>query len=101
MDVPISTIYDIIIRVNNNLTLNRKVGQGRKALKMTDKRRKPLIERMDGENGKSQIKLANKLKITEKYISKILRQNIIQYYKRKTKPKVNEKNYLKNINQKE
>ena len=55
MDVPIRTIYDIIERFDNNLTLNRMVGQGRKALKMTDKRRKQLMKRVDGEKGKSQI----------------------------------------------
>ena len=47
MVVPIRTIYDIIKRVDNNLTLNRMVGQGRRALEMTDKRIKQLIERMD------------------------------------------------------
>ena len=41
------TIYDITKRVDNNLTLNRMVGQGRKALKMTDERIKQLIERVD------------------------------------------------------
>ena len=54
------------------------VGQGKKALKMTDKRRETLIDTVDGKKGKSQIKLANKLKITQKYVNKILRQNIIQ-----------------------
>ena len=91
MDVPIRTIYDIIIRVNNNLTLNRMVGQGRKVLKMIYKRREQQIVRVDGEKGKSQFELANKLKITQKYVNKILRQNIIQYNKRETKTKVCEK----------
>ena len=47
MDIPIRTIFDIIKRVDNNLTLNRMMRHGMKALKMTDKRRKQLIERMN------------------------------------------------------
>ena len=51
------------------------VGQGRKALKMTDKRRKHLIARVDRKKGKSMIKLANKLNIMseiwQKYVNKI------------------------------
>ena len=43
MDVPIRTIYDIIERVDNNFKLDGMVGQDRKALKMTDKKRKQLI----------------------------------------------------------
>ena len=53
-------------------------------MKMNKIRRKQLIERNDGKKGKSQNKLVNNFKVMQQYVSEILIQNGIRYFKRKT-----------------
>jgi transposase len=97
MNASESTVRRVIRKVNNNISLNRKSGSGLKPKKMPKNKVKALCKRVDGRKGVSQIKLAKKYDITQQYVSKILIKNGINYYKRKTKPKVteNQKNVIK------
>lgn len=91
MKVPLSSIYDVIQRVENNISLQRRPGQGRVPKLMTKTKVNQLIKKVDGRKGISQIKLALNYGIDRSYISKILKKNGVNYFKRQTKPKQTEK----------
>ena len=95
MGLKSQTIYNIIRRVENGETLKQRSGQGRPVVKMTKKRINDLKRRVDGKVGVSQRKLAQKFKVTHGWISVILKRNGIHYFKRQTKPKVTEKQLIK------
>ena len=86
-----STIYDVMKRVDNNIPLKREVGSGRPAVKMPKKRVKQLINAFDGRVGCSQAKQSLRFAISQSLVSRILKKNVITYYKRQSKPKVTEK----------
>ena len=68
-NIPKSTIYDIIKRVEDKIPPERRKGSGRKPLIMTDN----LIRNFEHKCGISQLKYAKKLKCSHQYISKTLK----------------------------
>lgn len=85
------TIYRIINRIDNNMSLKRSKGSGRKQFKMSHKHIESLIYRVDGKKGVSQKKLALKYKICQQYVSRIIIWSCIKYYRRQNKQKTTEK----------
>ena len=90
MNMKRSTIYDIIWRVDNKISLKQVSGQGRPAVKMTKENIIDLKKRVNGKTGVSQRKLALKYDITQPYVSLLLKKKNIRYFKRQNKPKVTE-----------
>ena len=82
-----TTIYGIIRRVENSIPLERKSGQGRKAVKMPKNKQKKLCRKFDGKKGVSQQKQALRFGITKQYVGHILKKYGINYLKRQPKPK--------------
>jgi transposase len=95
MGLQARSIYRIIDRVDNNISLKRRPGSGRKPYKMSHKKIDNLINKVDGKTGVSQQKLALNYGITQQYVSKIVRWHGIKYYKRKTKPKTTPEQEIK------
>ena len=90
MQMKRKTIYNIIRNVESGKSLKQNPGQGRPAVKMTIKKVKELVKRVNGRAGISQQKLAQKYKISHQWVSAVLKRNGIQYYKRTPKPKTTE-----------
>ena len=86
-----SSIYCIIRRIEKNMTLERKVGSGRSAIKMPNKKVESLKNSIIGKLCVSQRKLAKRFNISRSYLQEILRTNGIQYFKRQVIPKTTEK----------
>jgi hypothetical protein len=89
------SIYSIISRIENKVSLKRSIGSGRKAVKMNHKRIESLINSFDGKKGISQRKQALKYKISQPYVSKILGWAGVKYYKRGNKPKTSPEQDIK------
>ena len=89
------TVYRIIKRVDNGITLNGRPGKGRPVAKMTKNRIKELVKRVDGKVGVSQRRLAQRFGITQGYLSVLLKRNGIRYFKRQVKPKTTLKQKIK------
>lgn len=87
MGVARSTIYNIIRRVENEETLERSAGSGRKARKMKERKRQQLEEVAIGKIGQSYRKLGRKFKISHEYVRKILKDRNVVLRKRKSAPK--------------
>ncbi len=82
--------YNIINCIENNLSLRRSNGSGRKAIKMIRKKIESLINSLDGKKGISQKRKAQKYNISQSYVSKILRWAGVKYCKRRIKPKTSQ-----------
>lgn len=90
-----NTIYQIIKRVENGITLKQRKGQGRPVVKMTQNKIKSLKRRVDGKAGISQRRLAQKYGITQSWVGVLLKRNGIRYFKRQSKPKTTDKQRIK------
>jgi transposase len=91
MNIGKSTTYRIIERVDNNLSLKRAKGQGRKAVKMHKNKIENFVAFIDGRIGVTQRKVAKKFKISQTYVAKLIKFYRMKRWKRKTRPKVTEK----------
>jgi transposase len=91
MKIPRRTIYDIIKRLEKNISLKRKVGSGRKAWKVNKKNRKKIVSLVNGKSGNSQRKLGKKFGVSHNHIGRILKKEGVKYYKRQNAPYVSEK----------
>ena len=86
--IPISTLYNILKRKENNILPDRQVGSGRKAVKMTKKKIKQLGEKIDHQHGISQRYLAKKFNVNQSHICRTIKQKtIIRYHKKIKAPK--------------
>ena len=83
--IPKSTIYNMLKRKGNNIGPERKVGSGRKAIKMLAKEIKHLKKSIDKKDGISQLGLAKRFHVSQPYISKIIHQKISIRYRKKSK----------------
>ena len=82
-----STVYDIIRRAENGDGPVRRLGSGRRAVKMTPTNVKRLKSLVDHKAGISQRKLAKKFNCSQQFISKTLKsKTAIKYKKRTTIP---------------
>lgn len=80
-----STLYDILKRKEKNIGVNRRVGSGRPAKKMTKCKVKRLAEHVNNSHGTSQRKLARKYNVHHSYIFKILKTKTDIRYRKKIK----------------
>lgn len=85
------SVYNTVKRLENNESMDRKPGQGKKVLGMTISREIKLCHEADHKVGLSFRKLARKYKINDKTVKKILKRNGITLNKRKDAPKISEK----------
>ena len=91
MGVSRRTIYSILNRVDNQITLKRKPGSGGHNVKMDKNKSQRLIRLVNNKTGVSQRKLADTFGVTQATVSNTLKKHSIRYYKRKTAPTANEK----------
>ena len=84
-NIPKSTIYNILKRKGSNIGPERKVGSGRKAIKMPAKEIKRLKKSIDQKDGISQRGLAKRFHVSQPYICKIIHQKTSIRYRKKTK----------------
>ena len=87
MNVPKRTIYRIIKRVEKDIPLTHRPGAGRPAIKMPKRRIKGLIKRVKGRTDVFQRKEGLRFGITQPYVTKILKEYGIRYYKRQFEAK--------------
>jgi hypothetical protein len=88
------TVYDIITRVENNEQLERKPGSGRKPKKSKQEVEK-YVEKNVNTISKSYVKLGKELNVSDKTAKSYLVKYGIKKFKRKTAPKSNENQSLK------
>ena len=81
-------IYSILERYEKTGTIERKVGSGRKAVKLTGSKKKRLLHNATVCAGQSVRKLARKFNIAKSYVHDTLKNNNIIFKKRKEAPKV-------------
>jgi len=81
-------IYAIIQRYEKTGSIERKVGSGRKPVKMTSDKRKRLLQRATLTVGQSVRKLGREMNVSKSYVHKMLKTNNIVFRKRKEAPKV-------------
>jgi transposase len=81
-------IYSLIERYEKTGSIERKVGSGRKAIKMTASKKKRLLKSSTTSAGQSVRKLARKFNISKSYVHDTLKNNNIIFKKRKEAPKV-------------
>ena len=84
-NIPISTMYNIVQRKENNLGPERKVGSGRTAKTMPKKQIKHRGKSIEKKDGVSQRSLAKRFNVSQQYISKIITENMSTRYRKKTK----------------
>lgn len=80
------TVYNVISRVEKGNTLNRKKGSGRKHWKISNYQKASIFRSVDGKSGISQRKMARKYNVSQQYVSKLLKNRGIKYYKRQSAP---------------
>ena len=89
-----STIYDIIRRCESGSGPARRIGSGRKPVKMNQTKVRLLKKLVDHKAGILQRRLAKKFNCSQQFISKTLRQKTtIKYKKRTVIPGRNDKHY--------
>jgi transposase len=86
MNIARQTIYDIIKRVDSDISLVQKSCAGRRPVKMPKNKIRQLLTKVDGHKGVSQLKLSKKYGVSQQYVSYLLKKNNVKYYKRKAKP---------------
>ncbi|KAJ3646269.1 hypothetical protein Zmor_023863 [Zophobas morio] len=94
MGISKRTTYSICRRVENGNSVERQVGSGRPARKMSQKKREALVNQSHGKFGVSLRKIGPKFKIDKKYVSNILKENNVKLATRKFAPKYSEKQKL-------
>ncbi|KAJ3659055.1 hypothetical protein Zmor_010764 [Zophobas morio] len=94
MGISKKTTYSICRRVENGNSVERQVGSGRPARKMSQKKREALVNQSHGKLGVSLRKIGRKFKIDKKYVSNILKENNVKLATRKSAPKYSEKQKL-------
>ena len=80
------TVYDVVNRLKQGLSIDRTPGSGRKAEKMPAKKVARLLK-MAENSDKSCGQLASKFNISRVYAKSILNKHNIKYYKQKEAPK--------------
>ena len=63
--------------------MERKEGSGRPAMKMTDGKRRKLVQAAKDEEGVSTRKLASKFGVHHSYVSKVLKEEGLTFYVRR------------------
>jgi len=86
MDVPQSTIYSVMKRFDDGGTAARKSGSGRVATKLPSAAKKRLLKAVNGKDKMSQRKLASKFNVSQPYVSHVLKEGGVKYYKKKKSP---------------
>ena len=87
-NVPKTTIYDILRRMQNKIGPDRKVGSGPKPTKMTKAKVTLLKSMIDHSDGVSQRALASKFGVTQSYISELINNKTdIRYHKKVPTPR--------------
>jgi transposase len=81
-------IYLILERYEKTGSIERKVGSGRKAVKLKESKKKRLLQNSTTSGGQSIRKLSRKFQISKSYVHDILKKNNILFRKRKEAPKV-------------
>ena len=84
-NIPSSTIYRVLQRMENKISAERVVGSGRKARKMSKKAVKRLEKRIDHKDGVSQKNLGKQFGVTQQYISHKLKHKTNIRYRKKIK----------------
>lgn len=87
-NVPLSTIYSIMNRVDKGQSLNRKPGSGRKKIILSPNSNKRMRDETIGKIAKGKRPLSQILKVSPNTVSRILKDNNIERKKRKTTPKI-------------
>lgn len=90
-----SSLYKIIKTFQERNTTKRKVGSGRKAVKLTPAKRKRLVKAATDKKGVSQTKLAQKFGVDKSYVQKVLQKEGCKSYKRKKAPDCTEEKEMK------
>lgn len=85
MGVPKSTLYAVMRKCDEGIPLARKTGSGRPRVKMPSDRVHVLKKYMTEKIGRSQSRAAEKFKISQQYVSKILRQKTPLKYRLRQK----------------
>jgi hypothetical protein len=80
-----STIYHILEQCDNKISLKRKKGSGRKAIKMPPNKVKSLINHLYHHDGRSQIYLSRKYQKIQAYVFKIIKTKSSIKYRTKEK----------------
>lgn len=80
-------IYSLIERYEKTGSTERKVGSGRKAVKLVASRKKTLLQSSTLSVGQSVRKLGRKFNLSKSYVQKVLKNNNIVFRKRKEAPK--------------
>ena len=87
MKVPKSTTYSVIQRCGQEISMKRKSGSGRPGLKVPEHKVRALKKFMVEKIGRSQARASAKFKVSQQYVSKILRtKTSLKYRQRKRFP---------------
>ena len=85
------TVQRIVKRVDNNVSLKRKSGTGRKAIKLNQNQRRTLRRDLDLNVGQSYVELGAKVGVSDKTVKRIIGELGYKRRRRKNAPKTSEK----------
>lgn len=84
--VPRSTVYSILRRCEKGEKLERRPGSGRKAEKLTKRKKKSVVNAVCDKVGVSRRQVARKFGVSPSYIQKVCKEAGVKFYKRKSSP---------------